>query len=386
MLRQCLVPILATIGIGLLVLSAARFLIIFDLVLGNDQGLLIVARMLGAFIPHYLAFMLPLSLYWGSYLAARQLTVGSELNILQATGSSIARSFGSLIVLGVVFSCLAVFVVGWMQPVGRYSYRALIHTIQKSDFYLRVRESTFMNINNRTIYVQEINQDRHSFRKIMIYEPLADGGSTSIYAPRGNISKLDDRLNLRLYDGQRVVMPASNDPDNVQTMNFGMLDIPLGNVAVEFRPRGEDEQELLLPELITQNVPIGDADMVDLSMALHKRLVIALSCLFLPMLAIVLGVQSSRKKNLYQSIIALLIIIIYHQLIEFMGDYGKRSELGPAVTLWSLYGVFFGTSLLLFYKTSTGIGPISDRIASRIDRIGMRLDPSTWLRSRPQAP
>ena len=93
MLRQCLVPIVATILIGLLVLSAARFLIIFDLVLGNDQGLLIVARMLGAFIPHYLAFMLPLAIYWGSYTTVRQLTVRSEVNILQAAGSSIARSF-----------------------------------------------------------------------------------------------------------------------------------------------------------------------------------------------------------------------------------------------------------------------------------------------------
>ena len=65
MLRSCLVPTAATILIGLLVLSAARFLIIFDLVLGNDQGMLIVARMLAAFVPHYLGFMLPLALYWG---------------------------------------------------------------------------------------------------------------------------------------------------------------------------------------------------------------------------------------------------------------------------------------------------------------------------------
>ena len=78
MLRQCLIPIVATIIIGLLVLSIARFLIIFDLVLGNDQGLLIVAKALAAFIPHYLAFMLPLALYWGSYTVARQITVGSE--------------------------------------------------------------------------------------------------------------------------------------------------------------------------------------------------------------------------------------------------------------------------------------------------------------------
>jgi lipopolysaccharide export LptBFGC system permease protein LptF len=169
-------------------------------------------------------------------------------------------------------------------------------------------------------------------------------------------------------------------------MEFDVLDIPVGNASDTFRPRGDDEQELLLPELMAQTSPIADANMVDLSMALNKKLVIALSCLFLPMLAIVLGVQSSRKKNVYQSVIALLIIVIYHQLVEFAGDYGKRSELGPAVVLWSLYAAFFIATLVLFYKTTTGLGPLQDRIAARLDRIGMSLDPMAWLRGKPQTP
>ena len=386
MLRQCLIPIIATIVIGLLVLSAARFLIIFDLVLGNDQGLLIVARMLGAFVPHYLAFMLPLSLYWGSYMTARQLTVGSEVNILQAIGSSIGRTFTSLIVLGVLFALLNVAVVGWLQPIGRYSYRALTYHLEKSDFYLRIRESTFMNIDNRTVFVQEINRDRHSFQKILIFEPLDTGGTMSILAPRGNVSKIGNQLNLRLFDGQRILTEDPNDPDNVQLMDFDVLDLPIGSASVEFRPRGEDEQELLLPELMAQTSPIADADMVDLSTALHKKLVIAMSCLFLPMLAVVLGVQSSRKRNLYQSIIALLIIIIYHQLVEFCGDIGKRSELGPALWLWSLYAVFFIVTVVLFYKTATGIGTLQDRFTSALNRLGLSFDPFAWLRGKPQTP
>lgn len=386
MLRQCLIPIMATILIGLLVLSAARFLIIFDLVLGNDQGLLIVARMLGAFVPHYLAFMLPLSLYWGSYLTARQLTVGSEVNILQATGSSIGRTFTSLIVLGVVFALLNVAVVGWLQPIGRYSYRALTYHLEKSDFYLRIRESTFMNIDNRTVFVQEINRDRHSFQKIVIFEPLENGGNVTILAPRGSIIKADDRLTMRLFDGERITVADPADPDNVQMMDFSRLDMPIGSASASFRPRGDDEQELLLPELMAQTSPIADADLVDLSMALHKKLVIAMSCLFLPMLAVVLGVQSSRKRNLYQSIIALLIIIIYHQLVEFVGDYGKRSDLGPALWLWSLYAVFFIATVVLFYKTTTGIGTLIDRFGSTMNRIGLRLDPTAWLRGKPQTP
>lgn len=385
-LRQCLIPILATILIGLLVLSAARFLIIFDLVLGNDQGLLIVARMLGAFVPHYLAFMLPLSLYMGSYMTARQLTVRSEVNILQAAGFSIGRSFRTLILLGLVFAAFNVAVVGWLQPMGRYAYRALSYRLENADFYLRVRDSTFMNIGPRTIYVEKILPDRHSFEKIMIYEPRENGGFMTILAPRGKISKLGERLSLRLNDGQRLLVENGADPDNAQMLNFDVLDVPVGDAAASFRPRGDDEQELLLPELMAQNSPLPDATVIDVSSATHKRLVIALSCLFLPMLAVALGVQSSRKKNIYQTLIALLVIIIYHQLVEFTGDFGKTLAIGPAALLWTTYGLFFALSVFLFYKTTTGIGTLSDRFAAKMDRWTLNIGSLVGLNGKPQMP
>ena len=172
----------------------------------------------------------------------------------------------------------------------------------------------------------------------MIFEPLDRGGSMSMLAPRGVITKLGDQLSLRLYDGERLLIENAAEPDNVQMMNFEVLDVPVGNAVAPFRLRGDDEQELLLPELMEQKTPLADADEVDISEALHKRLVIALSCLFLPMLAVVLGVQSSRKRNLYQSVFALLIIIIYHQLVEFCGDFGRSIAVGPAVMLWTVYG------------------------------------------------
>ena len=104
------------------------------------------------------------------------------------------------------------------------------------------------------------------------------------------------------------------------------------------------------------------------------------------MLAVVLGVQSSRKRNLYQSVFALLIVVVYHQLVEFSGDFGRSIAVGPAVMLWTVYGAFFGTSAVLFYKTSTGIGSLSDRLSMRLGNLGLAFDPTSWLRSKPQTP
>ncbi|MCX7349964.1 MAG: LptF/LptG family permease [Alphaproteobacteria bacterium] len=243
-----------------------------------------------------------------------------------------------------------------------------------------------MKVGARTIFVEKINRDRHSFEKIMIFEQLEKGGNMTILAPRGNITKIGDRLNLRLFDGQRQLIENMAEPDNVQMMNFKVIDVPVGNAVAPFRPRGDDEQELLLPEIMAQNKPLADAGMQDISTSMNKRLVIALSCLFLPMLGVVLGVQSPRKRNLYQSVFALLLIIIYHQMVEFAGDFGTRLELGPAAMLWSVYALFFIISVVLFYKTTTGVGPLQDRVEPTLRGWGLNLDPFAWLRGRPQTP
>ena len=61
-LRRTLATILMAIGVGLLVLLAARFLIVFDVSIGGKNGLSVAAQLLACFVPHYLAFMLPLGL------------------------------------------------------------------------------------------------------------------------------------------------------------------------------------------------------------------------------------------------------------------------------------------------------------------------------------
>jgi lipopolysaccharide export system permease protein len=368
-LRETLTPIIATILIGLLVLSAARLVIVFDLVVGNEDGFAIIARLLAAFLPHYLTFMLPFAVYLGSYMAARQLSMYSEVAILQATGTSIARIFSSLIVLGVLFAILNTLVVGWFEPLGRYAYRALTYRLQNADFYLKARDSTFMKVGDRTVFVEKINPDRHSFGNILIFEPLEGGGSVTISAPAGAIVKTPERLKLWLFDGLRTTIKDPNDPNSTQTMTFAALDVPFGDGLAPFRPRGKDESELILPELLTVNSQQSDGINQEIKVQLHKKLVIALSALFLPMLAISLAIQSSRKKNLYQTIFALLIVIIYHQLVESAADSGEKFDINPAYPLWFVFTAYFIVSLLLFYLVTKRPGSLWDSLSGLLERL-----------------
>ena len=366
MLRRVLVPITATIGIGLLVLSAARFLIVLDVTIGSDRGYLLVGRLLASFVPHYLSFMLPLAVYWGCYSAVRGLATNSELAILQATGTSLQRIFMPLIILGLGVTCINLAVVGWLQPLGRYSYRAIVFKLENENFYLKARDSTFMKVGNQTVLIDKIRSDRRSFDHIFIFEPLEQGGTSTITAESGRLISTAMRPVLRLFDGEQIKVMDREDPNAVQHLDFATLDLPLDAVISSFRPRGDDENELLLPEFFAQEGSLPNATEGEISGELNRKLVIALSSLFMPMLAASLAVLNPRKKNIYQSILVLLIVIVYHQIVEFGAGLIEKNGVNPAIALWPVFFLFAGISLALFRAVSHRPGTVEDHVSALV--------------------
>lgn len=356
--------IVTAIAVGLLVLSAARFLIVFDVSIGSDNGLQVVMQLLASFVPHYLAFMLPLGIYLACYSVVRSLAVNSELAILQASGISLKRVFAPLIGLGVCVTLINLVVVGWLEPIGRYSYRGLIYKLEKESFYLKARDATFMKVGAQTVLINEIKDDRSSFDNIFIFEPLAQGGAETITATHGELVFTGRKPVLRLYDGQQLKIIDRDNPDSRQHLNFTLLDLPLDEVIATYRPRGDDEQELLLPELLTAPVP-DDSSAEAMSAELHRKLVIILSSLFMPILAGCFAVLNPRRRNVYQTAGVVLVVVVYYQLVELGARLVEKMDISPFVTLWPIFALFLAGTLYLFHVISQRPGSI-DELASAV--------------------
>src|SRR3546814_5216046 len=58
-LRQTMGPLLAAVGIALLVLLTERMLRLLDMVLDTGSGLTLLLQMLAFLVPHYMALALP---------------------------------------------------------------------------------------------------------------------------------------------------------------------------------------------------------------------------------------------------------------------------------------------------------------------------------------
>jgi lipopolysaccharide export system permease protein len=162
--------------------------------------------------------------------------------------------------------------------------------------------------------------------------------------------------------------------------DFDTADTPLGKLSNKiFRPRGQDERELTLPELIAmQDTPPANATPFMMRAELHKRLITIVTLLLLPFLALPFALGRRRNQRTYRFGIALVILIAFHEVIE-QGALSTRSQgTSPWLTMWLPFTVIAVFAMWRFWKTcfsvrSDGFDVAIDNIAQTMRRTAGRV-------------
>ena len=366
--RRVLGVMLATIMVGILMLSMVRMLLVLQS--GSDiaQALILVVRLTLLFIPHYLGFMLPFALFWGTYVVVRRLSLNFELVSLFANRMSLARFILPLCMLGVFVTATNGFVLGWLEPWSRYSYRELMFQLKHVAPYLAVREGVFTTIGRQTIYIEHIDKETKTFKKIFVFELGEDGSQTEIIASQGELFVGGRLPVLMLRDGNRLVMQQNpftqvGQPEVPENLEFQTLTFPLTPPSVQFRSRGDDEQEFSLHGLYERlDTPPPGTSVAEMGSELNRKLIIILTSLFLPLLAAVFAQANPRGSNLHQGVLSFGIIIIYQQLIQFGGVLTDRTGISSIITMWPVFGILAAGSLILIALQDSGVGRPAERM------------------------
>lgn len=357
---QVLRIMLATIGGGILLLSLARMLLVIQSGASFAREFSVLVQLTVLFVPHYLGFMLPLALYWGSYTVVRRLSLNSELTALLAGGVSLARFTRPMMLLGVLVTLINVVVLGWLEPWARYVYREVRFQVENVSPYLAATEGSFMKVGAQTLLVERIDASAGTFDKIFLYEPKANGSTTEILASKGRIVSGEGQVSILLEHGTRLTLkPQSPDrPPSPEYLDFQTLIFPLVTTQQAFRQMGADEQEFSLVNLysLLDNPPPG-THVQEMSSELNRKLVIILSSLFLPLLATSLARTNLRGKNALQGIISFGFLLVYQQLVQFGGILTDNAGISPAITMWPVFIalVLMSVTLLMVQDSRAGL-------------------------------
>jgi lipopolysaccharide export system permease protein len=388
-LKRVALPLAATVGIAMAALLLERLIRLLDLFANRGGPMNIVMKMLANLVPHYLGIAVPAALFVGVLYASMRLSSDSELDAMRASGLSLRRLMMPILALSVVLVIVSGYLIGFLQPYTRFGYRALVHLVVETAWDSAIeRGAFFTGFGGKTILIGDISEGGRLLSQIFVKEVDQNGQDIVTTAETGQLDRDRDlTLILTLYNGVRAeVTPGTNQAKAVE---FTELKLPMESVVAEpFRNRGERESELDFVELIQAyfNTP-PTLKIEDIKAELNSRLVRTVSIIFLPLLAMPIGVSSRRTSKGMRLLVGILFLVAYFQILQFGRDAVGSAILGPLIALWLPFAIFGSISLWLFHLANSrpGADPLAhvfESISDSSDWIGRKLRAVLPKRSR----
>lgn len=352
LLAAALRPLASALAVALLTLLMERLLRLVKLVASGGGSLDLVMWMALNLVPHYLGLAIPAALFFAVHAVMARLDAGSELDAIRGAGVPLSRACRAFFLLAFALAGLALAVVGWLQPLGRYEYRALAHAISQRVWNGELPAATLVQVaEGLLVSAERVEAGGRRLERVFIRQSFKDGSLTVTTARGGRMVLAADQQHMRvqLEDGEKLRLTPGG---NTQVFAFtGLTDMVTIRVAPEpFRPRGAEEREFTLPELgeMLAGRQASDIPRRRLAAEFHARLVRAVSLPFVPILAVGLGITAKRAPRGMGLVAGGLVLFLYHHALltgESLADSGRAD---PVAVLWGAFGLFSLINLLLY--------------------------------------
>ncbi len=353
-LRRIIGISMAMVGVALCALLLERLLRLVSLAANPDQLLSYLSRMLITLIPHYLGLAMPLAFFLGVLLTFNHLHRDHELAVMQASGNSLQRLMRPVFGLAFTLTLIAAFTFSYLQPVGRYTYRSLVHSVAQASLTAAVKEAIFIHVDGLTFIAEEASQDGRHLDRVFVYDERKNGSALITTADEGNLRGVAGSYAsiLVLGNGRRTEFKA--EEEGARTLVYDHFTWPIeSHTEGAFRARGQDERELTLPELWSfQKRPPKGIKRNEVVSELHARLTKIVVILVLPFLAVPLALGGGRGGQSYGIGVGLLILIIYEKFLQFGESMVEDGHFSPWLGLWLPFGLFTLLSSYLFYRAA----------------------------------
>ena len=355
MLKRVLGPLAAAIVIGMAALLLERLIRLLDLFANRGGPLTLILKMLGNLVPHYLGIALPAAFFVGILYATLRLSNDSELDVMRASGLSLRRLAAPMLMVAVVLTVTSALLLGFLQPYTRYAYRALVYLVTETSWNSAIERGTFFSgFGGKTILIGDIADGGRTLKKIFIQETDEQGNNIALTAQTGELAKDPGSLSLTLILRDGVRVDSKPDGTGSRASTFSQSTLPLELVTPKpFRPP-DNESELAFFELIHAYVNKDpDFGQDDLLAEINYRIIRTLSVLFLPFLAIPMGLTSRRQPTSIRVVVGIAILVFYYQILNFGQSMAENGRVSSFTGLWVPFILFASCSTYLFYVANS---------------------------------
>lgn len=361
----------AAIMIGGLVIFACcvllleRLLRIFQVVTTSTNPASDTSQMIVNLLPYYLGIAVPLALLLGVIITIDRFSRSSELTAALGAGISLFHMTKPFVYIGVFLAALTLFIEGYMQPVGRYNYRKVEHSVKQQSFTAALREGTFTSVGNRTFFAGT-DLPGAAIGPIFIYETLTDDmgkltGKRLTTASQGEIIVREESMEpvLQLSKGQTYLIAETDKKQLDGDLRFQSSSIAGAASEINYRVRGDDEREMTSRELFSNRK--GDDARFTVSQevnnaTLHLRVAKSVLLLILPFIAVPFGLNYGRNPSSAGITIGVIFLISLQKALEFGQSLGAAGKIPPWVGIWPIIMAVALFAFWIFRKSAYKMG------------------------------
>ena len=300
----------------------------------------VILQQLGLKSLSNLVFILPLAFYMGILIAFSRLYKDNEMVVLEACGISrwaILRSVFSLAgIFAIMVGVLSLYVVPWAES--ESDRIAKQHTNSDSVEALASGRFRELSRGEGVVYVQEFDHDSLQMKNIFLQHREANKNSIISAETGHKETKKETGDNfLILEKGQRFEGPM--DDGSTALITFERHGIRLQQKPpkeVSFRKKAES------------TISLWERGRSDDLAELQWRLSAVILCIVLTILAVPLSKVSPRQGSYSKLALALLIFIIYSNLLTVSRAWLSKDVINAWVGLWWVHAVAISLALSMY--------------------------------------
>ena len=337
--REILLTLLAVLGVLLIIFISNRFIRYLAEVSGGAMDAGAVLAFVGLKTLGAMVIILPLGLFMAVLLAFSRLYKDSEMTALNACGVSVSRIYRPVLVFSLAVAAVVAFISFYAAPWAEERSYQIRDAQQARAVLAGVAPGRFTQFSGSrgAFYFQSLSPDGETMHGVFARQKR-EGVETILSAERG-YSRFDDAGNQYLvfengfrYEGR----PGAADFRIVEFREHS-----LRMEQREIRPTFRKQRALPTTALLASDEAVDVAE-------LQWRISMPLSVLVLALLAVPLSRTNPRQGKYAKLFVAILVYLLYNNLMGVASTWVGRGALPPLVGIWWVHLLMLGGVWALF--------------------------------------
>ena len=337
LLKEHLGPFLISLGVFTCVLLLGNLVKLADLVVNKGVGLDYLLRFILYLVPFLCSYTIPMALLTAILLAFGRLGQDNELTAIRASGISLWRLTGPVVVVGLVMSLVMMSLNDRLIPWAHFASRRMLKEIGLRRPGALFEAGTFIKeFKPYIIFVYRI--DGNKLTKVRIYEPQPGRTTRTIIAERGEFVPVPEKqvVRLKLLDGSSDEF----DPQNPQTLYKSFFKTYFLTLSLAEGPPGRSlekkPKEMTLAELRAEidKLRLSGIDPLPLHLEYHSKIAFSFACLGFIIMGLPLGLLTKRGETLIGFALSVVVFVWYYLFMLGANALAVKQWLPPAWAVW----------------------------------------------------